>query len=298
MDKRSIAMGLGCLLMVVGCDHTRWNLFKPADTPPPSSNKVPTAEQLTQYLNDNAARVQNFRCDNLSITASQGLQAVGMTGKIWLEKDKNLRLVADAGGNREFDMGSNEQEFWFWVARMKPSYQFYCAYKDIKEARNMPIPFQPDWMMEAIGLGQYGPAGKYKIEHDNETIRLVEKTSSPQGTPLRKVIVFNRRPVQAPNPQMLACQLFDDATNKEIGSVKILETQLVGKDNGIMPKRLELQMNQPDAKVKMVMVLNGATVNQVLPMEAFRRPAGQQGFDLAKGRPDGQAGVQRLRGQE
>jgi hypothetical protein len=295
MDKR-IAIGVGCLLLIAGCDHTRWNLFKPPDSPPPS-NKTPTAEQLVQYLNDNAGRVQNFKCDNLSMTAYQGLQSVGMTGKIWLEKSRNLRLVADAAGNREFDMGSNDQEFWFWIARNKPPYQFYCAYKDLKDARNMPLPFQPDWMMEAIGLGPYGPADKYKLEQDNDTLRLVEKTTSPLGAPLRKVIVFNRRPVQAPNPQMLACQLFDDSNGKEIGSVKILETQLVGKDNGIMPKRLELQMNQPDAKMKMVMVLNGAMANQVLPPEAFRRPAGQQGFNLARG-PDGQAPVQRLRGQQ
>lgn len=296
MDKKTIAVGLSCLLAVVGCDHTRWNIFKPADPPP--SNKLPTTEQLVTYLNDNAGRIQTLRCDNVGMTAYQGIQSVGMMGKIFLEKSQNLRLVADVGGSRAFDMGSNSQELWFWVSQNKPPYQFYCAQKDLSQVRNMPIPIQPDWIVQAVGLGPYASADKFKLESDNESVKLIEKTLSPQGVALRKVIVFNRRPVQPPHPQMTACLLVDDATNKEIASVKILETQLVGKDNGILPKKLELQMNQPDAKVKMVMVLNGVAVNQPLPATAFQRPGGHQGFNLAVGRPDGGQAVQRLQSQQ
>src|SRR5262245_45175063 len=86
------------LLFVVGCDQTRFNIFRGNDPPP--SGKPPSAEQLVAYLNDNAGRMQTIRSDTLSLTANQGLQSLGLTGKLVVEKPRGLRLVADMAGNR------------------------------------------------------------------------------------------------------------------------------------------------------------------------------------------------------
>ena len=49
-----------------------------------------------------------------------------------------------------------------WIKRGDP-YQFFCSYKDLEEGRVrvVPFPFQPEWIMEAMGLGDYGTPDKY-----------------------------------------------------------------------------------------------------------------------------------------
>src|SRR5213078_3787215 len=124
-----------------------------------------------------------------------------------------------------------------------PPYQFYCSYNALEAGpvKYMSFPFQPEWVMEALGLGSYGPAERYTQEVDARTFKLVEKTRSPQGKAVKKVIVFNRRPVKSPEPQLTACLLLDDATGQEICSAHILETQYDPATGAVIPRRLELR---------------------------------------------------------
>src|SRR5262245_3393768 len=283
------------LFFVVGCDQTRFNIFRGNDPPP--SGKPPSVEQLVAYLNDNAGRIQTIRSDYLSLTVHQGLQSGGLSGKIMVEKPRGLRLMANMAGSNVVDMGSNQEEFWYWVSKADPPYQFYCSYNALKAGgvRHMPFPFQPEWIVEAMGMGPYGPADRYKQEVDTRTVQLVERPTSPQGKPVRKVIVFSRRPVQPPEPQLMACLLLDDATGHEICSAHILDTYLDRQTGAIVPKRLELRW--PENKLKLSLTLNGLAVNQQSPPEVFvRRPLnGVPSFDLATGRVEGgNAAVQRL----
>src|SRR5262249_45096578 len=154
-----------------GCGTTRWPLAK-KDTPPPPTRELPTAAQLTAFLNDNGGRMQSINVAYLDLDCYQGVQSFGLRGKLVAQKGRNLRLTAGAVGSQELDLGSNDQEFWFWVKRGEglkkgePSPQFYCSYRDLIEGkvRVMPVPFQPEWLMETLGMGPYGPAEKYTIE--------------------------------------------------------------------------------------------------------------------------------------
>src|SRR5438105_13662561 len=145
MCKKLGCLALASLLLALGCDQTRFNIFKGIDAPPPT--KVPAKEQLIAYLNDNAGRVQTIRSDTLSLTVYQGLQSGGLSGKMMVEKPRGLRMAADMAGSRVVDMGSNQQEFWYWVSKADPPYQFYCSYDALHggQVKRMPFPFQPEW---------------------------------------------------------------------------------------------------------------------------------------------------------
>src|SRR5262249_16283240 len=184
------------------------------------------------------------------------------------ERPQNFRMKVTFGGKDEVDVGSNRQEFWFWIAKNPDKYQYFCSYKDLNEGKvkQMPLPIQPEWVMEALGLGPYGPADKYQIEpatRPNEpTLRLVEKAKSPQGYPVRKVIVMNRKEVQAPTPQVTAFLLLDDATGKEICSAHIHATVRDRTTGAILPYKMELRM--PAQKMTMNMRLDGMKINEAI----------------------------------
>ena len=277
--------GLGILVSLAGCSSTRWGFVKNNERPTPSaSTEPPTTARLVDYLNDNAGRIQSLRVEDLDLTCTQGIKSFGLRATMVTEKPRNFRLSASTLGNPVVDLGSNDLEFWYWMDKADPPYQVYCSYKDLSEGRvrRMPFPFRPEWVMESLGLGPYGPPEKYKLEFDADTIKLVEKTTSPQGTPVRKVIVLKRTEVQFPNPQITDYLLLDDASSKEICGAHISEVQIDRGTGAIVPKRIELRW--PSEKLKLALRLDGLALNPQVPRQVFTRQTNPniQSFNLAR----------------
>ncbi|MCS7046392.1 MAG: hypothetical protein NZO58_08560 [Gemmataceae bacterium] len=258
------------LAAVAGCTNANWGFLR-RDLDRPIKGPPPSIEALVAYLNDNAGRVQSLRSDDLHITARQGVVPVTMSGKLMIQKPRNFRMSADMVGKRVVDLGSNDQEFWWWSSQDPQPAQYYCSYQDLQEGRvaALPFPFQPEWIMETLGLGPFGPASKYELEHDEYTLKLIERVRSPQGKPMRKVIVMKRSPQKAPSPQVVEHLLLDDATGREVCSAAVSEAQLDKTTNALLPRRLELRW--PEAKVTLDLRLDGLAVNVPLPPAAFVR---------------------------
>lgn len=283
--SRTLSLGL-LIALTSGCASTNWNWFKPTGGGDSAAKGAasPTVQGLVDYLNENASRVRSIRVDDMSVDATLGSQSIALNGRLMVEKPRNFRMKATFLGKEEVDIGSNMNEFWFWAQRNPEPYQYFCSYRDLAEGkvRAMPLPIQPEWVMEAMGLGPFGPAEKYKIEPDSaSTIRLVEKTTSPQGLTVRKVIVMNKREVKAPQPQVTAFLLVDDRTGQEICSAHILATKVDRATGAILPHKMDLRV--PREKMSMALKLDGMTVNAPLVGTAFQRQpmVGIEPFNLA-----------------
>lgn len=270
--------------LTVGC--TRLPFLKGPEPRPPVSGETPPVAAIVNYLDENSRRIQTVRCMDVDLTCSKGLQSFGLRGKMMTQKPRNFLMSCDLLGNRAVDVGSNDQEFWYWISKDNPPNQVYCSYKDLSEGRvkHMPFPFQPEWIMETMGLGSYGPADRYRLEPEGNNLKLIEQSRSPQGTPARKVIVMNRRPMQPPTPQVTAFLLQDDANGKEICSAHISEIQVDHATGAVLPRRIEFRW--PEQRFKMAMKLDGIAVNAEVPATAFvRRPLqGVPSYNLANGR--------------
>lgn len=302
MRQWPVALALGVLLLATACTP-RWNFLRKdrTDRDDGPLTPAPTTEQLVNYLNDNASRLRCLRCEDLELSVSMGLKPLpSLHGTMVCQQPRNFRMTAGVFSKPEVDLGSNQDEFWYWV-RHGDNVQIHCAYKDLQEGRvrRIPFPFQPDWLMEALGMATYGPASRYELKDEPPVLKLVEHARSPQGTPVRKVIVLRRRPVQVPAPQVTDFLLLDDATGKEICSAHITESQMDRSGGGLVPKRVVLSW--PEQKLKLTMRLDTITAQvQFQPgFPAFvRRPInGVPSFDLAAGRMDSQPGsLQRVGG--
>ena len=285
MRQIALILGLGTFVLMAGCTSTRWGFVKNGErTPASNATEPPSVEQLVDWMNKNENRITSLRIEDLDLTCTQGIKTLpSLRGMMVVEKPSNFRLGAKALGNPVVDIGSNKDEFWYWISKADPPYQVYCSYDDLKQGRvrRMPFPFQPEWVMETMGLGPYS-AKNYKLESDDRTLKLIEKTTSPQGTPVRKVIVFKRTPVQYPQAQVTDFLLLDDATGKEMCSAHITEVQEVGSERALIPRRLELRW--PAEKLTLTMRLNEVTVNPQVHPPTFTRQIMRdiQPFNLAR----------------
>lgn len=251
------------------------------------TSATPTSQELVAYLNDNARRLQSLDCRELDLQASQGNDTVGLMGKMVCQKPRNFRMSANVAGTTMVDLGSNSDEFWFWIAKAEPPALYHCSHQDFAQGRSkMVFPFQPDWIMEALGMAEKDPAKPYQVNvlRDKQTFELVEQAVNPQGQPVKKVTVFSR----SPNLQVTA-YILRDVNNKDICTARISASNHDRASGAVYPRIV--QLDWPSDKVRLNMRLDGVTVNQNVPPDRaatlFSRTniTGVQTVNLATG-PD------------
>jgi hypothetical protein len=293
MRKVLALLALTVLVAAGGCPPREGglnNLLRPSGVTTPPPTEVPSKEDLVSYLNNNAAGLPGIKSDDVDLTCYAGPVPVTVRAKLRAAGPRNFRMSGELFGSTEVDLGSNPQEFWYWIKRSEPPYQVFCSYQALEEGKVkvMPFPFQPDWILEAMGMGKYGPPEKYgPVVAEKGQLKLIEKTKSPQGQWVKKVIVFNHRKAKNNDePQVTDFLLLDDAKGTLICSAHVTR-RLVIPGKGEIPRELELSW--PEQKLKLVMHLNSVQVDsQIAPVVFVRAPMkGVQSFDLATGRVEG-----------
>ncbi len=295
---RHVATGLGLAVMVVvtGCNH--WPHTRERNPVRVGTGPAPKAADLVKYLNDNAGRVQAIEGRRLAIDCKQNGQPAGLEAVLVCRKPRDFRLMGTVAGSTEVDIGSNSQEFWYWIKRADPPYVFYCSYEDFQRgaARNMPFPFQPDWIIAALGVAEYDPAKPYELTETRSTLELSETAASPSGQPVKKVTIFSRNSLAGGRPQVVGYAV-RDARGNDVCRATIDAVQVDKKTRSVLPERVVFTW--PEQKLEMKMRLTGVestTIDEQRAATVFSRQSlgNLQSYNLSRGpdSPPGQA-VQR-----
>ncbi len=276
------------VMLSTGCTLLPWMSRGDKDPKPVLPTEVPTAGDLVDYLNRQAAKVSMIEAQDLEIDVkAQGQSPPSLSGKLFCQKPRNFHLTGKVFGNDEVLAGSNHEKFWFWIKRMEPEpYLFHCSYAEYaKGGVRMPFPFQPEWVVEALGMGEYDPSAAYRVEPKGNYFHLIQDTTLPGGQPVKKVVVFNAVRVQPPQPQVVGYFLQDQA-GKVICSAKVVETRVDPKTFAVYPRRIELHW--PMQQMQMTLTLDKVSINRTLPQELatrlFNMPAWThvKTYDLAR----------------
>ena len=293
--RRRLALSIPVAAAMAGC----MGLTSGSKTPPPPpavvNTQTPTREELLNYLNRNAQRVSTLETRDLELDITADREQVGMSGTLYCQQPRNFRLRTKVIGKEVADLGSNDQEFWFWISQNKPPDLYHCAYSDLSRGVRLPFPVQPEWVMEALGMTRYDASRpsfrpeNFTVETRGQTLELVEQTTSPQGQPVKKVTVFHRGNATGQTPQVTALRLYDSG-NKLMCQAAIAEVRR-DASGATVPHRVLFEW--PEQKLKMKMVLDGVIVNSPSSDGAqvprlYQRPALEniRSFDLARGTYD------------
>ncbi len=119
-------------------------------TPKPPARPAFDVDGFVAEHNRNAELIK-------SVTAKPSIGVAGrMTrtradGWLALERPRNFKLELRSMGDKKADMGSNDEEFWFWVQNDKDRAIYWCRYSELN-ASALVLTHQPDWIIEALGL--------------------------------------------------------------------------------------------------------------------------------------------------
>lgn len=303
---RSIIAGgsLVVLLVAVGCNIAPHRREKTGGGGIVANTPTPTVENLITYLNQNADRIppgQAVSSRNVPIDVNADGQKVGVDAKMTCQAPRNFLLRGVVFSSPAVDVGSNDQEFWFWSREIRPPYLYHCSYDNLAQGVEVPFPFQPDMIMSALGLAHYDPVKRYQlhIEDDHKghkAILLTEQALSPEKKPIQKITVFAAHQVRQPEEPQVLAHILKDERGKVVCRANIRSAQQLRENGMIIPRIVDFHW--PEQKLKMTMRIENPHLVAMPAAKAAtiftRRNLNYQAFDLATRTLD--AGVQRTGG--
>lgn len=265
LARRSFLLGLLSLSgPLSGCAFMRSLTGRPVMPPPPVFSDDAPLEEIVAHLNANIEKVKSWRTTNATIS-SRGAAGfpVSVRATIAVEAPRNFRLVAHNGfGGNEADLGSNDDQFWFWNKRNEEKCVFLARHDQPAERmQRFPIPFQPDWIMEVMGVIPID-AGELRIVRGppgSHTVTLLADRRSPQGLPVRKATL-----VDLQNGVIREQGLYD-ARSKLIARATLSEYVRSGRytavpsDAPMYARKIKLEWSQ--AQLELEMHLSDVEIN-------------------------------------
>jgi hypothetical protein len=205
-------------------------------------------EVVVQRVNANIERLQAWRSSDLRITGRS--LPVHLAGNIAVERPRNFRLTAGAlGMTEEADFGSNPEWFWFWIRRSQEPFVFRARHDDMQHSETLrqAIPFQPEWLIEALGVVPIDPKTVTRLEpgENHQTVNLISELLSPSGQPVQKVIRVDQR-----HGVVLGHYLYD-ANRRLIAKADLGNHQVDRASGVIMPHLITLEWPQAGLQISL-----------------------------------------------
>lgn len=176
----------GCVLL---------NNRQPQPTPKPLAQRAVDLTEFVAEHNRNAEQIESLKARPSIGIAGRRLR--GHTdGHLAMQRPRDFKLEMDApGGGKKADIGSNDEKFWFWVQNDEDKSIYWCNYADLKSSE-LPITFQPDWIVEALGLKPISPeeAAAIKVREGPErgtTTLILPPVQNKADTYSRVMVIWN-----------------------------------------------------------------------------------------------------------
>jgi hypothetical protein len=170
------------------CPQTLQRYINPLPRVLPPS---PTLEQVIEVVNRNSSQIHSFSTNHASVSGS-GFPSLG--ADVAFERPRRFRLRAGTGlTGTEIDLGSNDEVFWFWMRRNQPPAIYYCRHDQFATSQaRLSTPFEPGWLIEALGIMEFDPALPHQGPHPlpDDRLRIDTIRNTPEG-PLTKVTIVD-----------------------------------------------------------------------------------------------------------
>jgi hypothetical protein len=151
---RSIMLAIAVTLGASGC--RAWNPGTLTPTPRPLAERTLDVDEFVAEHNRNADRIQSLAAKPTIKVTSKAFQGQA-DGRLALERPRNfkLELLGPPMRTTKADIGSNDEEFWFWIANDEKT-TYWCNYDEL-DSSSLAVTYQPDWIIAALGLKPITP---------------------------------------------------------------------------------------------------------------------------------------------
>ena len=258
------------LLCLTGCSTIRNWRKDPGLTGPCRLPKNPTVAQVVDHVNANVDKVHGWRSNSVKIRASDVPVTLG--GNLVVERDHRLRLEVKSALGKEVDLGSNDEVFWIWTKRAptsgdEPPPLIFAAHSEMDIARQkLPMPFDPEWLMEALGVAPLSAEGvQMEGTPGVAMIKLVSQHQLPDGSAVRKEVT-----VDGCHGRVLQ-QSVSDMNGRPLVRAVMGDHRLDPRTGAVLPRYVKLDW--PQQQMSLAMEFHAVEVNpESVPATVWQMP--------------------------
>jgi len=154
----------------------------------------PTLSQIQQVVNQNSQKIRSMQSEDASVTVAS-ISPMSMRSNLAVDRPHRVRItgsVSNLTGGQEFDIGSNDEQFWIWFRR-DPNKTYFTAKLNqwaVTPNRQM-IPIDPSWLTEALGIVEFRAdethEGPYKDAQGRYEVRSFRNTPNGRFTKITTI---------------------------------------------------------------------------------------------------------------
>jgi hypothetical protein len=122
-----------------------------ARAPRPAPERTLDLDAFVTEHNRNAELVQSLKASPTIGVKGKVITTARADGRLAFMRQRNFSLQLRHQGVTKGNIGSNDEEFWFWVQNDNDKSIYWCDYAEL-EASALAMTYQPDWIIEALGL--------------------------------------------------------------------------------------------------------------------------------------------------
>jgi len=271
--KRILDVSWLLLLLIVlpGCGLTSWGMRPQWPSLLHRSARIPadaTKEEILAVVNESIVPIHAWRATSARVHVSK--VPIPLRAMIAVEQPNHLRMTISSGlsGQSEVEIGSNQQELWFWMRQMEPQAIMAVNHEDLEAVQErFPVPVQPDWLLEVLNVKPIDGANAELIQNPDRpyTVKLVSHVTNSNGQTIRKITTIDLR-----RGEVTGHELYD-AEHRLIAKAELSDYRKFPKTDARLP--YEIKMKWAEQDLKLHFVLNGVQINPpAMPSQLWDSP--------------------------
>lgn len=215
-------------------------------------------------LNQRNRQIRSIEANHVVARILHKAIKVRLDGSLSYEKNLNFHLELRSVLGKEFDMGSNRTEFWFWSKRLKPCALYYAKQEDLPRAGLRPI-FNPVCIKEALGFDEISVANILDVTHQGKNLVFTEKLKNQN---------IYRFTFLDETTGLLVGYMLSDTDGKCLAS-----TEIVSYVDGL-PR--QILFTWAEENQSLLLDLGECQINGSIDKQVWRRPNLKPAVDLAQ----------------
>ncbi len=230
-----------------GCAALRNDSAATAAFPKPvKTQDALSVAEIVDLHNKNAQAIESFEASP-TIAQREGKLVGAATGRMAVERPRNFRLKLKLGVSEGADIGSNDDMFWVWRKDTRDR-KIYAAHYDSSGSAGNVLTFQPEWVIEALGLREISPDEEGEITtqkaKDPAFTVLVHKRYDGDGKRYRKLTVVDAKTGKIREHLFYASE---DSKSLLARAVTTDYKQVLGADEGSveLPGKIKIEYYAP-----------------------------------------------------
>jgi hypothetical protein len=237
------------------------------------------ADELVARLNQQAAVVKVVRYPDVAIDLDGPDVPVKSLGNSQLVAAQP-RMLLLKGGKVGFsglvEVGSNDREFWLSLdAPATEKLYLYCAHQDFPQAAGkLPVPFDPEWALLALGLTGVDPdAARYTADTDprKRTYTLKREATTPGGRRVDQYVVFAADEPAGTRPLVQQHFITEPGNLRRVIAQADIASVYRVPNSGGAEVPTDVTLRWPEQKFSMRLRMRNPVVNEALDPEQVRR---------------------------